>query len=197
MALYSPNLLIFCRNINSKKNVHLLFMKNTKSISIRVLKTNFATALLLIFVFLYSTRVESQNSNDKTAILEINQMLDEWHGLAAVGDTTYFDFFDNDSFYLGTDDKEVWSMQAFKDFALPHFRRGSAWNFKTKSRNVYLGKYGHYAWIDETLDTWMGLCRGTAVLEKQENSWVIMHYSLTVLVPNKIIKDYIKLLDNY
>jgi len=125
----------------------------------------------------------------------INRTLNEWHGLAAVGDSSYFDSFGKGSFYLGTDPKEVWSLQEFIDFALPHFRRGSAWNFKNKSRNVHLGDYGHYAWFDETLDTWMGLCRGTGVLEKQSDGWKIKHYSLTVLVPNKKINDYVKLIN--
>lgn len=125
----------------------------------------------------------------------INRTLNHWHGLAAVGDSSYFDHFGRGSFYLGTDPKEVWSLQEFKDFALPHFRRGSAWSFKNKNRNVHLGDYGHYAWFDETLDTWMGLCRGTGVMEKQSDGWKILHYSLTVLVPNKKINEYIKIIN--
>lgn len=130
----------------------------------------------------------------ETEIKRINASLDLWHGLAAVGDSAYFDSFSQKSFYLGTDPKEVWSLEEFKAFALPHFRRGSAWSFKTKDRNVYLGDYGHYAWFDEILDTWMGLCRGTGVLEKQSDGWKIRHYSLTVLVPNKKINQYIKII---
>lgn len=128
-------------------------------------------------------------------VKRVNALLNDWHGLAAVGDSTYFNYFDDVSFYLGTDPKEVWSLREFKDFALPHFRRGSAWAFKNKSRNVYLGDYGHYAWFDEILDTWMGLCRGTGVLEKKNGEWKIRHYSLTVLVPNDKIENYIKLLN--
>ncbi len=172
-------------------------MERHKAIFIWKFKTPLHLVLLIIIGFLFLQDVVSQDNKDDLVIREINYMLDEWHGLAAVGDTTYFDYFDTESLYLGTDAKEVWSKQQFIDFALPHFRNGSAWNFKKKSRNVYLGKYGHYAWVDEILDTWMGLCRGTAVLEKQDQGWVIKHYSLTVLIPNKIIKDYIKLLDNY
>lgn len=130
----------------------------------------------------------------KQELDQINNTLNDWHGLAAVGDTSYFDHFSQGSFYLGTDAKEVWSLQEFKDFALPHFRRGSAWSFKNKSRNVHLGDYGHYAWFDEVLDTWMGLCRGTGVMEKQANGWKIKHYSLTVLVSNNHINEYIKLI---
>jgi len=155
------------------------------------------------FLFLFSLLIffsVAQNDlklNDRQIDFEkklVNSLLNEWHGLAAVGDTTYFNFFDDNSFYLGTDPKEIWSLQQFKDFALPYFRRGSAWNFKTKKRNLYLGDYGHYAWFDEILDTWMGLCRGTGVLEKDEHGWKIKHYSLTVLIPNKIIKQYLEIL---
>ena len=158
--------------------------------------STFRISMIMIFGLLVSVSTDAQTNNNDLQINEINQMLDEWHGLAAVGDSTYFDFFDKDSFYLGTDAKEIWTLQEFKDFALPYFQRGSAWSFKNKSRNVYIGKYGHYAWVNETLDTWMGLCRGTAVLEKQEQGWVIKHYSLTVLVSNKFIKDYVKLIEN-
>lgn len=129
----------------------------------------------------------------KVELSLINRTLDEWHGLAAVGDSTYFDYFSDGSFYLGTDPKEIWTVQQFKDFAMPYFRRGSAWNFKNKNRNVHLGDYGHYAWFDEILDTWMGLCRGTGVMEKQSEGWKIKQYSLTILVPNSKINEYLKL----
>jgi len=97
--------------------------------------------------------------------------------------------------YLGTDPKEVWTVQQFKDLYIDFFKRGTAWNFKKKKRDVYLGDFGHYAWVDETLDTWMGLCRGNAVMEKDvQGKWKIKYYSLTVLVPNEVIKDYVTLL---
>lgn len=159
------------------------------------LKSALSLVVLIVFGIVNSWTAIGQTSNEDSAIQEINSMLNEWHGLAAVGDSTFFDRFDNESFYLGTDAKEIWTLQEFKDFALPYFKRGSAWSFKTKSRNVYLGTYGNYAWSDEVLDTWMGLCRGTCVMEKKEKHWVIKHYSLTVLVSNKLIKDYVKLLD--
>lgn len=150
---------------------------------------------LVLFLSGFAQKEEALNKDQKDfEIKMVNSLLNEWHGLAAVGDSTYFDFFDDNSFYLGTDSKEIWSLQQFKDFALPHFRRGSAWQFKTKKRHVYLGDYGHYAWFDEILDTWMGLCRGTGVLEKKDNDWKLKHYSLTILVPNKKINQYLKIL---
>ncbi len=154
--------------------------------------------LLIAFaIFAVSaTYAQSGTRNTEQEIRSINHMMDSWHEKAAVADTTYFDLFAPDAMYLGTDPKEIWTAQKFKQLYEGYFKRGNAWNFKKKDRNVYLGDYGHYAWVDETLDTWMGLCRGTAVLEKNPSGqWLIKHYSLTVLVPNDKIKEYVFLLN--
>jgi len=159
------------------------------------MKTLFISILSLFLTVGFAQKDVKHREGFKAETKEINQALNHWHGLAAVGDTTYFDFFTDDSYYLGTDATEVWSLQEFKDFALPHFRRGSAWRFKNKSRHVYFSDDGSYAWFDETLDTWMGMCRGTGVLTKTKDGWKLKHYSLTVLVPNSKINDYVKFLD--
>lgn len=157
---------------------------------------------LLTFIFAISViamtaqpNAELSKKQKNIEIKRVNAFLNEWHGLAAVGDTAYFGYFDDESFYLGTDPKEIWNLQEFKDFAMPHFKQGSAWSFKTKDRNVHLGDYGHYVWFDEILDTWMGLCRGTGVLEKKNGEWRIKHYSLTVLIPNSVIKKYTEIIN--
>ena len=162
-----------------------------------IMNTGMMLRLLVVFlsVVFFAQTTNAQSSRRDINVKDINRLLDDWHGAAAVGDSSYFDYFDEDSYYLGTDCKEVWTLQQFKDYAMPSFRRGSAWSFKKKKRHVFLGKYGHYAWVDETLDTWMGLCRGTGVLEKLDDRWVIKHYSLSVLVSNEIIYDYVKMLD--
>ena len=149
----------------------------------------------ILFVLIFFSGLFAQSGNKNQEIRSINRMLDSWHERAAVADTTYFDLFSENAIYLGTDAKEIWTAQEFKDLYIDYFMRGNAWNFKKKDRNVYLGDYGHYGWADEILDTWMGLCRGTAVLEKnQQGKWRIKHYSLTVLVPNDVVKEYVLLL---
>lgn len=138
---------------------------------------------------------QSEVKSDNQEIRSINRILDSWHERASVADTTYFELFAEKAMYLGTDAKEIWTAKEFENLYKSYFVRGNAWNFKKKDRNVYLGDYGNYAWADETLDTWMGLCRGTAVMEKNKSGeWRIKHYSLTVLVPNEVIKDYVNLL---
>jgi len=91
----------------------------------------------IIVMSLIITTVFGQANRRDEGVKEINSFLDNWHGMAAVGDSTYFDFFDEDSFYLGTDSKEVWSLQEFKDYAMPSFRRGSAWSAEAQ---VFLRK---------------------------------------------------------
>lgn len=155
------------------------------------------TNLLIIFFFVFVSGVFAQSETDtkEQELRSINRVLDRWHERAAVADTAYFDLFAPDAMYLGTDSKEIWTVQQFKDLYIDFFKRGTAWNFKKKKRDIYLGDFGHYAWADETLDTWMGLCRGNAVMEKDaQGKWKIKYYSLTVLVPNEVIKDYVTLL---
>lgn len=152
------------------------------------------TILLFAFTFTLFAQTEVKTGNQE--IRRINRVLDSWHERAAVADTTYFEMFAENAMYLGTDAKEIWTTQEFEDLYMSFFKRGTTWNFKMKDRNVYLGDYGHYAWVDESLDTWMGLCRGTAVMEKNtDDQWRIKHYSLTVLVSNDLITDYVKLLN--
>ncbi len=139
---------------------------------------------------------QSDSAKNEQEIRIINRVLDSWHERASVADTSYFQLFAPNAMYLGTDPKEIWTVKKFKELYIGYFLRGNAWNFKMKNRRVYLGDFGHYAWFDETLDTWMGLCRGTGVMEKvASGKWRIKHYSLTVLVPNDKIKDYVNLLN--
>lgn len=151
--------------------------------------------LLMTFVFTSAIFAQTEAKTENQEIRSINRVLDSWHERASVADTTYFEMFAENAMYLGTDAKEIWTAQEFENLYMSYFKRGNAWNFKKKDRNVYLGNFGHYAWIDESLDTWMGLCRGTAIMEKNlTGEWRIKHYSLTVLVPNEIVKDYVNLL---
>lgn len=152
--------------------------------------------LLIIFAFSATLFAQTDAKTNNKEIRNINRVLDSWHERASVADTTYFEMFAENAMYLGTDPKEIWTAEEFEDLYMGYFKRGNAWNFKKKDRNVYLGEYDHYAWVDEVLDTWMGLCRGTAVMEKNKlGKWRIKHYSLTVLVPNEVIKDYVNLLN--
>lgn len=123
---------------------------------------------------------------------EINSLLDQWHLAAA--DANFDKFFgalDSISVYIGTDVSEIWNKKQFSEFSKPYFDRGKAWSFKALQRNIYSSKNNDVVWFDEVLNTWMGLCRGSGVLEKSNNQWKIKHYVLSLTIPNDVIQPVI------
>lgn len=122
------------------------------------------------------------SANEKKAI---NVLLDDWHAAAAKADYKgYFGKIADDGIYIGTDATENWDKKAFEAFSKPYFDRGKAWDFKAMERNIYFSNDGKTAWFDELLDTWMKVCRGSGVLEKEGKEWKIKHYVLSMTVPN-------------
>lgn len=128
---------------------------------------------------------------------EITKMLDAWHQAAAQADeTAYFKHLSADSIYLGTDATERWDKTAFQKFAHPHFAKGKAWNFVATRRGIMLSKDGTLAWFDEDLKTLgLGPARGSGVVRVDEGVWKIVHYNLTITVPNEKFAAVKKLLD--
>ena len=131
-------------------------------------------------------------------IEEINNFLNKWHNAAAIADEDiYFDMIKDDGIFIGTDAKEIWSKEEFYSFAIKYFDREKAWDFKTIDRNVYFSEEGKYIWFDELLDTWMGECRGSGVLEVKNEELKIAHYVLSITIPNDVVKDIIKVVENH
>ncbi|MBU3011403.1 nuclear transport factor 2 family protein [Polaribacter vadi] len=152
--------------------------------------------IVTFFTFLIvscKTAQKAISETDKTTIkTEINQVLNNWH-LAAT-DANYDNYFgkmDSISVFIGTDASENWTKKQFANFSKPYFDKGKAWDFKTLERNVYVNEQGNFVWFDELLNTWMGTCRGSGVLEKKENTWVIKHYVLSVAIPNDDVQAVI------
>lgn len=136
------------------------------------------------------------NCTSHEATLAINEMLDNWHNSATIADSTaYFDLMTTSSVYVGSDPAEVWSKREFLSFASPYFAKGKAWAFTKVERNIYSKDYVDIAWFDEVLDTWMGPCRGSGVVTKDDNgNWKVQHYVLSVAVANDDIQDYLKVI---
>ena len=153
--------------------------------------------LLLIIILIVGCKSITYNEKDIDVARQkvlINQTLDIWHAAASHADfKTYFGLMDAASVFVGTDSAEVWNKQAFMAFAKPYFERGKAWQFKPLNRHIYFDKTNHdIVWFDETLNTWMGICRGSGVLVKKNRRWLIKHYVLSLTVPNNKIKAVIK-----
>lgn len=128
------------------------------------------------------------------AVADIRKLATDWHRAAATTDSTvFFNSIADDGYYLGTDKGEHWTKAEFLGFAAPYFAKGQAWDFTAAERHVFYDPNRQIAWWDEVLDTWMGPCRGTAVVERSGmEGWKIKHYTLSVLVPNDDIQAVIK-----
>lgn len=133
-----------------------------------------------------------QNIDSEKA--QITTTLDNWHKAAANADyTSYFDAMTENSIFIGTDATENWNKEAFQKFAKPFFDKEKAWNFTALERNIYFSKDGKTAWFDELLNTQMKICRGSGVLTKENGSWKINHYVLSMTIPNDTTDAVIKI----
>lgn len=149
--------------------------------------TVFYTILLLLTGF---TVISAQSENKKLEKekKEIGAMLDAFNIAAAKADfNAYFDYFADESTFIGTDATEVWSKKEFMVWAKPYFDKKRTWNFTALKRNIYFSKDGKIAWFDELLDTQMKICRGSGVVEKINGQWKVKQYVLSVTVPNEVV----------
>jgi len=126
----------------------------------------------------------------------INELMDNWHLAAATADEDVFfeGTMTEDAIYLGTDASERWLRDELKEWSKQFFEKDKAWVFKAKQRNIYFSNDGKTAWFEEMLDTWMGDCRGSGVLELSSEGWQLKHYDLSMLVPNDKVDAYLKLI---
>jgi len=131
----------------------------------------------------------TENTGSQTVSKEeINKVLEAWHSAAAQANfEDYFDLMSGDGIFIGTDATENWQNKEFREFAKPFFDKGKAWSFSTLERNIYVSENGETAWFDELLNTQMGICRGSGVLEKKQNAWKIKHYVLSIAIPNEYV----------
>ena len=128
----------------------------------------------------------------------LNTLVDNWHKAAAEADSTaYFGTMADHSIFIGTDPAEHWTRAEFIEFAAPYFARGEAWDFTATERHLFISPDSRLVYWDELLDTWMGPCRGTGIAERQfDGSYLIVHYTLSVTVPNDKIQGFISLLES-
>ena len=140
----------------------------------------------LALMFCATLALSSQSPTEKA----VAAVLDDWHLAATRADEgRYFGHLAEGAVFLGTDPAERWTKAAFQTWAHPIFQRGQAWNFKATRRAITLSKDGRTAWFDEDLDTPnLGPARGTGVLTREQDHWLIQQYNLSVPIPNALMK---------
>ncbi len=143
---------------------------------------------LILFLLGFSVLSAQSNKAFEKERTEISTMLDGFNAAAAKADyTTYFNYFADESTFIGTDATEVWNKKEFMIWAKPHFDKKKTWNFTALKRNIYFSNDGKLAWFDELLDTQMKICRGSGVVEKINGSWKVKQYVLSMTVPNEVV----------
>lgn len=151
------------------------------------------TIFFTLFLLMLNFTVISAQSKLEKEKTEIAQMLDGFNVAAAKADfITYFNYFADESTFIGTDATEVWDKKAFMIWAKPYFDKKSTWNFKALKRNVYFSKGGKIAWFDELLDTQMKICRGSGVVEKINGQWKVKQYVLSMTIPNDVVNKVVE-----
>jgi hypothetical protein len=149
---------------------------------------------LLLACCLTMTGLAQAASADPALAKQVNAFVDGWHDDAAHARMAYFDKIAPDGVYIGTDRSELWQRDAFKAWARKYFERGSAWSFHATRRNVYASSDGKLVWFDELLDTPnMGHCMASGVIRKTAKGFEIVHYQLSIAVPNEIGKQVTEL----
>jgi len=151
---------------------------------VQVLESPDAATLRTHFAKLQAERAETGMAAD------VATTLDDFHDAASKGDeATYFAILPDDAVFLGTDATERWTGKQFREFAMPYFERGPAWIYVPLQRWITVSADGAFAWFDEVLDNeGYGECRGSGVLERRAERWVVRQYNLTVPVPNDLLR---------
>ena len=150
---------------------------------------NIVVLILVVMAAMLDVNLSfAQQSND-SILARLNVFLDKWHLDAAnCNHEAYIGAMSPEGVFIGTDPAERWTAEAFGVWSKPYFDRKSAWTFKAIQRNINLGKDGITAWFDELLETRMGVCRGSGVLQKRNGSWKIEQYVLSATIPNEQMK---------
>lgn len=141
------------------------------------------------------TRRKNECPDEGQKRFVIDSLMNVWHHAAAVADEdAFFGFMAEDGIYIGTDATERWRRDELRAWSKKYFERETAWDFKPSSRTIRFAPGGQTAWFDELLDTWMGTCRSTGILEWRDGQWKLVHYQLSVAVPNDKLDGYRELI---
>ena len=150
-----------------------------------------ALAAALAAFFLLTANLAQAAPADAALARQVNAFVDGWHDDAAHARMAYFDKIAPDGVYIGTDRGELWQRDAFRAWGRKYFEgKRAAWVFHPTRRNVYASDDGNTIWFDELLDTEnMGHCMASGVIRKTATGFEIVHYQLSIAVPNGIAKQ--------
>ena len=121
----------------------------------------------------------------------IGATLDSLHEAAASADfDAYFALYARELVFLGTDATERWNRAEFMAYTRDRFSQGQGWTYTVLERHVSVGPDGRTAWFHERLENArLGETRGTGVLVREDDTWKVAQYHLTIPVPNELASE--------
>ncbi len=151
-------------------------------------------ALFLVPLFLCAQGMKKADL--KQAVDAVGAVVDDWHLAAAEGDEArYFGHLSADAVFVGLDETQRWSKNAFREWTSAAFKQKQMWTFRSSERHVSLSPAGDVAWFEELLDTpGMGVARGTGVLVKQGDAWQIAQYALSLPIPPRAFPEVLEVI---
>ena len=121
---------------------------------------------------------------------QVNAFIDEWHDDAAHARSRFFDKMAPGAVYIGTDKTERWTRDELKAWSKKYFERPSAWAFTPIKRHVAFSADKQFIWFDEQLNTQMGVCQASGVVQRPASGLQILHYQLSLAVPNELVDQF-------
>lgn len=154
-----------------------------------------ATAIsLLVYACKQKSDPDRKANSNAGETQKVASLLDTLNATAARADyAAYFNCYDKDAIFMGTDATERWTRDSFAVWAKPFFDRGRAWNFSAMERNIYFSPDSTLAWFDELLRTQMKICRGSGVLVKRGEDWKLKQYVLSATIPNGLMDTVVSM----
>lgn len=151
------------------------------------------TGILFLTILVAGAAFAASVDEDKA---KIDGVLTGLHDAAAKADgPRYFSLWADQSVFFGTDATERWTLEQFKEWAVPYFAKGKGWAYTKIERNIFVDAAQNTAWFDERLmNEKYGECRGTGVLIKVKGDWKFTQYNLIIPIPNSIALDVVKMI---
>jgi pimeloyl-ACP methyl ester carboxylesterase len=98
-----------------------------------------------------------------------------------------------DGVFLGTDARERWNANQFREFCAPYFARGQGWTYVATERHVEVSRDRRSAWFDERLaNDKYGEVRGSGALRLDGERWRIVQYVMSFPVPNELSGELVE-----
>lgn len=124
---------------------------------------------------------------------EVSGVLDALHRAASEADfDAYFGLYAAQFVFLGTDATERWDRAEFMEYARGPFSQDRGWTYTRLERHVTVSADGSTAWFDERLENAnLGETRGSGVLVREDGTWKIAQYNLTIPIPNALAREVV------